>query len=233
VLPEEGGIGAALSEESMRRQKYCRQWLQHALVHIDGQILSFWDFIVSLQSAAKGSISPEAPVSLSHLRILTDIRNDVVHTIRQVGDVVSRYAGTAVTKPAHSRVREFLLHLSQQWASAMQGLSVESSRPGVSLHKMGSAAEAASSSSVAGGATRRGIHAMHTQHRGRGTAAPARPRTVRPMSIPCGKPKSIAGAGGRAGAGGTGRASDCWYGADFDAHDGGLGYDAWYNGGCG
>ena len=41
VLLEAGGIGAAVSEESMRRLKYCLQWLQvgHFVVP---QSRSFW-----------------------------------------------------------------------------------------------------------------------------------------------------------------------------------------------
>ncbi|EIW78804.1 Opi1-domain-containing protein [Coniophora puteana RWD-64-598 SS2] len=204
VLLEAGGIGAAVSEESMRRLKYCLQWLQYATEHIDGQILILRDFIVSLQSAANGSTSPDALISPSHLRTLTEIRKDVVHTVRQVVDVVSKYAGGALPEPARSRVRGFMLHLPQRWASATQGLPVESSRPSVPSHGTSSAAEAASSGGGASGATRRGRQARQAQNRERGTATPVSSRPVSPISSPRVKPKSTTGAAGGAGAGGTG-----------------------------
>ncbi|KAI0698330.1 transcription factor Opi1-domain-containing protein [Cytidiella melzeri] len=127
VLLEAGGIGAAVSEESMRRLKYCLEWLQYATVHIDAQILVLRDFIASLQNAASPS-SPRsvanAPLSEHHLQTLTNIRRDVVETIRQVVDVVSKYAGGALPEPAKARVRQFILCLPQRWAQAASGPNV-------------------------------------------------------------------------------------------------------------
>jgi len=59
------------------------------------------------------------------MRKLTDVRRDIVHTIRQVVDVVSKYAGGALPEPARGRVRGFILKLPQRWASKA------SSGPGV------------------------------------------------------------------------------------------------------
>ncbi|KIK80642.1 hypothetical protein PAXRUDRAFT_833408 [Paxillus rubicundulus Ve08.2h10] len=118
VLLEAGGIGAAVSEESMRRLKYCLQWLQYATVHIDAQILVLRDFIASLQSTVANPSSSNAYISQTHMRTLTDVRKDIVNTIRQVVDVVSKYAGGALPEPARVRVRGFILHLPQRWASA-------------------------------------------------------------------------------------------------------------------
>lgn len=55
---------------------------------------------------------------------MTDVRRDVVQTIRQVVDVISKYAGGALPEPARNRVRGFILHLPQRWASAAQGEGV-------------------------------------------------------------------------------------------------------------
>ena len=52
------------------------------------------------------------------MRQLHHVRKDVVQTIRQVVDVVSKYAGGALPEPARNRVRGFILHLPQRWASA-------------------------------------------------------------------------------------------------------------------
>ncbi|EPQ56708.1 Opi1-domain-containing protein [Gloeophyllum trabeum ATCC 11539] len=117
VLLEAGGLGAAVSEESMRRLKYVLQWLMYATAHIDAQILVLRDFIASLQP--RGSVpSAHAPISPEHMKKLNDVKQDVVHTVRQVVDVVSKYAGGALPEPARARVRGFILTLPQRWATA-------------------------------------------------------------------------------------------------------------------
>ncbi|KAK7687693.1 hypothetical protein QCA50_008909 [Cerrena zonata] len=112
MVLEVGGIGAAFSEESMRRLKYCLQWLQYATAHIDQQILVLRNFIDSLQAHSSGSPSPE------HLQTLTTIRRDVVQTIREVVNVVSKYAGGALPEPARGTVRSFILRLPARWQRA-------------------------------------------------------------------------------------------------------------------
>jgi len=57
-------------------------------------------------------------VSQHHMRTLNNVKRDVVDTIRQVVDIVSKYAGGALPEPARQRVRGFILHLPQKWASA-------------------------------------------------------------------------------------------------------------------
>lgn len=60
------------------------------------------------------------------MRTLAGARRDVVRTIRQVVDVVSKYAGGALPEPARSRVRGFILLLPQRWAvKAHEGGVVE------------------------------------------------------------------------------------------------------------
>ncbi|KAH8111063.1 Opi1-domain-containing protein [Phellopilus nigrolimitatus] len=116
ILYEAGGISAAVSEESMRRLKYCLQWLQYATEHIDGQILVIRNFIASLNMQGEGS-GDERHISASHMQTLTNVKRDVVGTIRQVVDVVSKYAGGALPEPARARVRQFILHLPQRWTN--------------------------------------------------------------------------------------------------------------------
>ncbi|KAI5124258.1 hypothetical protein M0805_005107 [Coniferiporia weirii] len=116
LLYEAGGISAAVSEESMRRLKYCLHWLQYATEHTDGQILVLRNFIASL-NAQEEEGRGERPISASHMQTLTNVKRDVVGTIRQVVDVVSKYAGGALPEPARARVRQFILHLPQRWAN--------------------------------------------------------------------------------------------------------------------
>ncbi|CEL61823.1 Transcriptional repressor OPI1 OS=Saccharomyces cerevisiae (strain ATCC 204508 / S288c) GN=OPI1 PE=1 SV=1 [Rhizoctonia solani AG-1 IB] len=125
MLLEAGGIGAALSDESMKRLKYCLQWLQYATNRIDSQIAVLREFLDSLQPGAgmTGPLLPmhidrDAPVSPAALARLSAVKRDVVATIRQAVDIVSRYAGGALPEPARGTVRSVLLNLPERWASA-------------------------------------------------------------------------------------------------------------------
>ncbi|VDC06055.1 unnamed protein product [Peniophora sp. CBMAI 1063] len=120
IVSEAGGISAAVSEESMRRLKYCLQWLQYATEHIDGQILLIREFMDALQPPADSpyAINPHAVITPEQMQQLANVKRDVVDTIRQVVDVVSKYAGGALPEPARNRVRGFILHLPSAWASA-------------------------------------------------------------------------------------------------------------------
>ena len=71
--------------------------------------------MASLQAAA---VHSGETVSQHHMRTLNDVKRDVVETIRQVVEIVSKYAGGALPEPARQRVRGFILHLPQRWASA-------------------------------------------------------------------------------------------------------------------
>lgn len=51
------------------------------------------------------------------MQTLTNVKRDVVKTVRQVVEVVSKYAGGALPEPARGRVRQFVLLLPQRWAS--------------------------------------------------------------------------------------------------------------------
>lgn len=183
VLLEAGGIGAAVSEESMRRLKYCLQWLQYATAHIDAQIVILRDFIASLQpDGTAASDSADSFVSPTHMRTLTDVRRDVVHTVRQVVGVVSEYAGGALPEPARVRVRGFILHLPQRWASASASVP----------HSQGIPDGAPGAKSVAGASTgsaaRRGRSTRHLRERSAGgpdrsiSGTPASSRAASPIT---------------------------------------------------
>ncbi|KAI6110825.1 transcription factor Opi1-domain-containing protein [Pisolithus croceorrhizus] len=183
VLLEAGGIGAAVSEESMRRLKYCLQWLQYATTHIDAQIVILRDFIAALQPDGSAvSHSADSFVSPTHMRTLTDVRRDVVHTIRQVVDVVSKYAGGALPEPARVRVRGFILHLPKRWASASASVphsqGIPDGAPG---------AKSAAGASTGGGVStaRRGRSTRHLRERSAGgpdRSLSATPESSRPAS---------------------------------------------------
>ncbi|KAG9307997.1 transcription factor Opi1-domain-containing protein [Chiua virens] len=174
VLLEAGGIGAAVSEESMRRLKYCLQWLQYATTHIDSQIVILRDFIESIQSYVVDASVSDAYISLTHMRTLHDVRRDVVDTIRQVVDVVSKYAGGALPEPARARVRGFILHLPQRWASAAGASNTHGIPDGTP-----GASSAAGASAGGAGNNRRGLRGRRKE---RTAGGPDRSLSVTPVS---------------------------------------------------
>ena len=111
------------------------------------------------------------------MRTLTDIRRDLVHTIRQVVDVVSKYAGGALPEPARTRVRGFILKLPQRWASKT-GVNVPSEGNSGADRERESVTAAASGS----GAVRRSNRRAPYRERGTGTDSKTSSRAPSPSS---------------------------------------------------
>lgn len=118
-----GGLSAAMSEESMKSLKYCLQWLQYATAHIEHQITDLRDLIVKLNHGELDLASPAA-------QNLSNIKSDVVDTIRNVVDVVGKYAGGALPEPARASVKAFILSLPARWATVNRASSAVDSRQG-------------------------------------------------------------------------------------------------------
>ena len=96
--------------------------------------------MASLQPSSTSNPSADL-VSPQHMRTLNDVKRDVVDTIRQVVDIVSKYAGGALPEPARARVRGFILHLPQRWATASrQTIESSASTPAASKGRRGSRA---------------------------------------------------------------------------------------------
>lgn len=109
-----GGLSAAMSEESMKSLKYCLQWLQYATAHIEHQITILRDLIVKLNHG-------ELDMAGTAVQNLTNIKGDVVNTIRGVVDVIGKYAGNALPEPARNSVKAFILSLPARWATVNRG----------------------------------------------------------------------------------------------------------------
>ena len=59
-------------------------------------------------------VSPEA------LRQYTEVKKNVIDTIRQVVDVIGKYAGGALPEPAKATVKNLILALPGRWSSAVR-----------------------------------------------------------------------------------------------------------------
>ncbi|KAF8729821.1 hypothetical protein AX14_005986 [Amanita brunnescens Koide BX004] len=95
VLLEAGGLSAALGDENMRRLKYYLHCLQYATAQIDAQILlTSSGFHCRSATVTSCLLLARRPVSQAPMRTLTDVRRDLVQTIR------ARASKVGVTVPA-------------------------------------------------------------------------------------------------------------------------------------
>ncbi|KDQ19069.1 hypothetical protein BOTBODRAFT_28564 [Botryobasidium botryosum FD-172 SS1] len=175
VLLEAGGLSAAVSEESMRRLKYCLQWLQYATSHIDRQILLLRSFIESIsppQDPASSQQDPDALVPIQSMQTLTEVKRDLVSTIRQVVDVVSKYAGGTLPEPARSTVRSFILKLPERWAVAARAEAAA-----------GSGANATNGTSAGAGSRRSRSETEAQERQSRPTASAATQAAQRVLTL--------------------------------------------------
>jgi hypothetical protein len=157
-----GGIGAAVSEESMKSLKYCLHWLHYATAHLDHQVGILREFILSLSSHHRSSALMRGEDARA-ASILDGIKRDVVETIRKVVDVVSTYAGAALPEQARRYVRSSILGLPEQWARAMQGQhhqAVEGGPNGTEPHTNGSTDH--TDVTTSGGTIDTAVSATHT-----------------------------------------------------------------------
>lgn len=95
--------------------------VQYATAHLDHHIGTLRDFIASLRAQPRGgSSSHNALIAVSASAHLTQIKHDIVETIRKVVDVVSKYAGAALPEQAKRYVKQSILGLPVKWASAVE-----------------------------------------------------------------------------------------------------------------
>ncbi|KAJ7803826.1 transcription factor Opi1-domain-containing protein [Mycena olivaceomarginata] len=145
VLLEAGGLSAALSDE-IRNATHRR-----ADPHPARLIASLHPHPPPGSSLAISTDAPEPELTPDHLRTLAHLRSDIVHTIRQVVGVVSKYAGGALPEPARGRVRGFILDLPKRFSAESSGSGGMSPGAAGAASATGVAAAAGS-----GGASRRG-----------------------------------------------------------------------------
>jgi transcriptional repressor OPI1 len=125
------------------------------------------------------------------MRKLAEVRKDVVQTVRQVVDVVSKYAGGALPEPARSTVRGFILKLPHKWANKA---GVPPASGSLTAPLAGVAGERETVAAAAGSATgaahrrngnrraahrERGMDAGHRSAQSSRAPSPSSPRTSR------------------------------------------------------
>ncbi|OJJ48421.1 hypothetical protein ASPZODRAFT_62206 [Penicilliopsis zonata CBS 506.65] len=115
------GLGVAMSEESMRSLQYCLTWLRWANGRLGKSIVALKG---ALQEWEKSTQENDEDVSATSSRnnLLTQriqaVREDVLATLKQVVDIISKYAGGALPENARNLVRRHLTSLPQRFQIA-------------------------------------------------------------------------------------------------------------------
>lgn len=119
------GLGVAMSEESLRSLQYCLTWLRWANGRLGRSIVALQNAMTEWE-AHKAKLKEEAeagransPENTSLLKQrIQAVREDVLSTLKQVVDVVSKYAGGALPENARHLVRRHLTSLPHRFQMA-------------------------------------------------------------------------------------------------------------------
>ena len=141
------GLSVAMSEESLRSLTYCLTWLQWANDRLGKSIISLKDVLKEWENAQKQSLdssgnpedNPQNRAAL--LERIQQVKGDVLQTLKQVVDVVSKYAGGALPENARNLVRRHLTSLPQRFRLASTSTpppesSASTSEMGTSAHRV-------------------------------------------------------------------------------------------------
>ncbi|KAF8853434.1 Opi1-domain-containing protein [Acephala macrosclerotiorum] len=123
------GLSVAMSEESLRSLKYCLGWLRWANEHI-GKVIEALKSVLEQydqENHAEGTIEGSAENQLvvrseaNHSALnakIVELKKDVLKTLKEVVDIVSKYAGGALPENARILVRRHLTSLPQRFRLA-------------------------------------------------------------------------------------------------------------------
>jgi hypothetical protein len=119
------GLGVAMSEESLRSLQYCLTWLRWANGRLGRSIVALQNAMTEWEAhkarlkeeAEAGRANSPENTSLLKQRIQA-VREDVLSTLKQVVDVVSKYAGGALPENARHLVRRHLTSLPHRFQMA-------------------------------------------------------------------------------------------------------------------
>ncbi|KAF4446230.1 hypothetical protein F53441_10115 [Fusarium austroafricanum] len=126
LIMSTSGLSVAMSNESLRSLKYCLQWLRWANDHIARVIAALKTTLeqyekVQPQDGEKLQAGQQAqdPESRSQLAArINSLKGDVLRTLRDAINTVSKYAGGALPENARILVRRHLTSLPQRFRIA-------------------------------------------------------------------------------------------------------------------
>ncbi|KAI3318793.1 transcription factor Opi1-domain-containing protein [Xylariaceae sp. AK1471] len=137
LIMSTSGLSIAMSEESLRSLKYCLGWIRWANVHIGNVVNSLTITMEKYEQRShestgdhsmQGSSSTEEPVDRNQLAAkIGALRSDVLRTLQDVINTVSRYAGGSLPENARELVRRHLTSLPQRFHLASLASNREAS----------------------------------------------------------------------------------------------------------
>ncbi|KAJ2811368.1 transcriptional regulator opi1 [Coemansia furcata] len=122
----------AYREDSVRRLRYCLEWVAYATALLRQHIDDLRRLLASLQEAAQRAFARNNSRNPSHQPLITDTlepqdgdanerlqraRREIVGAVRKAVAVVSNYAGSVLPGEARRQVRDLILNLPGRWAS--------------------------------------------------------------------------------------------------------------------
>ncbi|KAL3481824.1 transcription factor Opi1-domain-containing protein [Aspergillus californicus] len=113
------GLGVAMSEESLRSLQYCLTWLKWANERLGNAIIALQDTTKEWEALSQknGDGQHASNQTLLSQRIQA-LKQDVLSTLKQVVDVVSKYAGGALPENARNLVHRHLTSLPRRFQVA-------------------------------------------------------------------------------------------------------------------
>ena len=136
LIMSTSGLSIAMSEESLRSLKYCLSWLRWANDHI-GKVIGALKVAMD-QFEKTQPEEAEAPADRSELTArISALKGDVIKTLRDVIDTVSRYAGGALPENARDLVRRHLTSLPQRFRLASQTEAAQEPGTGAAVEREG------------------------------------------------------------------------------------------------
>lgn len=128
LIMSTSGLSIAMSEESLRSLKYCLSWLRWANVRIGNVINALKATMEKYEKSEAGQTEGDHPMDGSSngehadrnqfAAKIAELRMDVLRTLQDVINTVSRYAGGALPENARELVRRHLTSLPQRFRVA-------------------------------------------------------------------------------------------------------------------
>ncbi|CCF32042.1 hypothetical protein CH063_00747 [Colletotrichum higginsianum] len=138
LIMSTSGLSVAMSEESLRSLKYCLRWLRWANEHIGGVINNLKSTLEQYEKTGDSQQAQQPEVSSDGDHVMIDgqpdsiseqdrtmlaariasLKGDVLKTLRDVIETVSKYAGGALPDNARTLVRRHLTTLPQRFRYA-------------------------------------------------------------------------------------------------------------------
>ncbi|POS86162.1 hypothetical protein EPUL_003105 [Erysiphe pulchra] len=122
------GLSIAMSEESLRSLKYCLSWLRWANEHIGKIIMKLkaaleqYDHEFGIEDSIKNGTTPHIVQNEAERHALSEkitaLKKDVLKTLKEVVDIVSKYAGGALPENTRMLVRRHLTSLPRRFCLA-------------------------------------------------------------------------------------------------------------------